>query len=200
LQRALPLLLGPPLPALAASRVCGFHQGKVRQSPLDCSTGIAAFRCFAAYTTTCGSELARECGNARMRECANAEVHSSWMPGTAKWAIMHGVSARPKGTTVPSSVSSPPPSSEPLLEVRRLTRLDQNGANELLKPTDFTLMPGAQPAGAHVRSATGDRLAGSGRQRAFVFKQDHNRPVRWRVADRRAGAHAATGASGDAVR
>lgn len=45
-----------------------------------------------------------------------------------------------------SSVPSPHPPSEPLLEVRRLTRLDQSGANQLLKPTDFTLMPGAQVA------------------------------------------------------
>lgn len=47
---------------------------------------------------------------------------------------------------MPSIVPSPHPPSEPLLEVRRLTRLDQNGADQLLKPTDFTLMPGAQVA------------------------------------------------------
>jgi putative ABC transport system ATP-binding protein len=59
---------------------------------------------------------------------------------------MQAVSLHPKGTTVPSSVPSPYPSSEPLLEVRRLTRLDQSGANQLLTPTDFVLMPGAQVA------------------------------------------------------
>gem|GEM_PF-97331 len=66
------------------------------------------------------------------------------------WYCKVGNNARrftpPKGTTVPPNVPSPPPSSDPLLEVRRLTRLDQSGANQLLKPSDFTLMPGAQVA------------------------------------------------------
>lgn len=33
-----------------------------------------------------------------------------------------------------------------LLEVRKLSRLDQSGTTQLLKPTDFSLMPGAQVA------------------------------------------------------
>ncbi|WP_256660009.1 ATP-binding cassette domain-containing protein [Pseudomonas sp. LS-2] len=47
-------------------------------------------------------------------------------------------------------MSSSPASSNlatgPLLDVRQLSRLDQTGANQLLKPTDFILMPGAQIA------------------------------------------------------
>ncbi|MFK3974259.1 ATP-binding cassette domain-containing protein [Pseudomonas sp. NPDC087358] len=43
---------------------------------------------------------------------------------------------------MPSSAAS----SQPLLEVRHLSRLDQTGANQLLKPTDFSLMAGAQVA------------------------------------------------------
>src|SRR5947208_2083486 len=74
--------------------------------------------------------------NARVRECGGSFIVDAW-------SCKVGNNARrftpPKGTTVPPNVPSPPPSSDPLLEVRRLTRLDQSGANQLLKPTDFTL-------------------------------------------------------------
>ena len=44
------------------------------------------------------------------------------------------------------SASPTPLSTGPLLETRRLSRLDPGGVVELLKPTDFVLMPGAQIA------------------------------------------------------
>lgn len=47
---------------------------------------------------------------------------------------------------MPSSASPTPPSIGALLETRRLSRLDPAGAVELLTPTDFVLMPGAQVA------------------------------------------------------
>lgn len=45
-----------------------------------------------------------------------------------------------------SSTSFPTPKPQALLDVRQLSRLDPTGVTQLLKPTDFVLMPGAQIA------------------------------------------------------